>query len=104
MNSFPERTLVYVQRQNSPVDPMRKLRIRFQGPYMVKKEFRTKVHVIPYKNDELLKDAARTHIRGHGRPVPKLKHIVVDKTRLKKVNSLQMFSPEIAKQAIFETN
>ena len=62
LNSFPERTLVYVQRRNLPTDPMHKLRVRYEGPFIVTKEFETKVLVIPYKREDLLADKPKLHI------------------------------------------
>ena len=97
MNSFPERTLVYVQRRNLPTDPMHKLRVRYEGPFIVTKEFKTKVLVIPYKREDLVADKPKLHIKGHGRPIPTFKRRVVDKSRLKRVNSLQLFSTGLAR-------
>lgn len=97
LNSFPERTLVYVQRRNLPTDPMHKLRVRYEGPFIVTKEFKTKVLVIPYKREDLVADKPKLHIKGHGRPIPTFKRRVVDKSRLKRVNSLQLFSTGLAR-------
>ena len=96
-NSFPERTLVYVRRDIPAIDPMHKLRPKFTGPYIVQKEFETKVHLQPFTNKDIQDDLASVRLLGQGRPV-KLSCKVVDKTFLKKVKGLNIFTTGQAKE------
>ena len=97
-NAFPERTLVYVRRNISKTDPLHKLRERYVGPYIVTKEFDTKVRIQPFKNEDIVKDVEPIHILGHGRHLARLSNKIVDKTFLKKCKGLTFFSPGMAKE------
>lgn len=96
-NAFPPRTLVYMKKNVMATDPLHKLRERFEGPYIVYREYPTRCMVKPWKNEDIQKDTPITHILGHGRPQLRQRVRVVDKDRLKKTNGFRILSTALGR-------
>ena len=79
------------------MDPLHKLRERYEGPYVIRKQYDSKCLVQPFKNEDIQKEMKQIHILGHGRPQLNPKMKVVCKDRLKKINGFKFMSTALGK-------